>query len=294
MGRIEVTNLTKDYGKGKGVFDLNLTVAQGQTVGLLGPNGAGKTTLVRHLMGFLRPDGGRVTIDGRDCFRHRAEIQKNLGYIPGEVALMDEMTGLEFLHFMADMKKLRDRGRMLQLMEYFQLDSRGKIRKMSKGMKQKLGIICAFMGSPEILLLDEPTSGLDPLMQNRFIELVREEKRRGTTILLSSHIFEEVERVCDQVSFIKSGKLVAGQDMEEVRRNKPRTFRVRFASPQEENRFLAACPAARRSMGEVEIPMAGRVDSLLKQLADFTVLDIHIKEPTLEDLFLGFYGEECK
>lgn len=291
MDRIQVENLTKDYGRGKGVFDLNLRIRQGQAAGLLGPNGAGKTTLVRHLMGFLRPDQGRVTIDGQDCFRSRAAIQKKLGYIPGEVALIGDMTGLEYLHFMADLKKLRDRGRMLQLMDYFELDPRGKIRKMSKGMKQKLGIICAFMGSPEILLLDEPTSGLDPLMQNRFIDLVREEKRRGTTMLLSSHIFEEVERVCDQVSFIKSGRLIAGQDMDKVRRNKPRTFRVRFADAREETRFLAACPAARRSMGEVEIPMTGQVDTVLKELSAFAVVDLHIKEPTLEDLFLGLYGE---
>lgn len=291
MSRMEAKNLTKDYGKGKGIFDLNLSVEQGQAVGLLGPNGAGKTTLVRHLMGLIRPDYGSVTIDGQDCFKHRAAIQKKLGYIPGEVALMDEMTGLEFLHFMADMKKLRDRGRMLQLMEYFDLDSRGKIRKMSKGMKQKLGIICAFMGSPEILLLDEPTSGLDPLMQSRFVDLVQEEKKRGTTVLLSSHIFEEVERVCDRVSFIKNGRLAANQSIDDIRQNKPRTFRVRFASAQEEAHFLSRYPAAKRSAGEVEISVAGQVDSLMRQLADFSIQDIHIKEPTLEDLFLGFYGE---
>lgn len=294
MKRIEVTNLTKDYGRGKGVFGLNLAVEQGQVAGLLGPNGAGKTTLVRHLMGFIRPDEGEATIDGRDCFHDRAVIQKTLGYIPGEVALVDEMTGLEFLHFMADMKKLRDRGRMMELMDYFELDPRGKIRKMSKGMKQKIGIICAFMGSPEILLLDEPTSGLDPLMQNRFIELIGEEKQRGATILLSSHIFEEVEKACDHVFFIKEGRLAADSSMEDVRKNKLRTFQIRFGTGQEQSDFLRSCPEAKMSRGLVEIPIVGRVDSMMKQLSAYSIADIHIKEPTLEDMFLRYYGEGKK
>ena len=200
---IAIEGLKKDYGSGRGVFGVSFAVERGEVFGFLGPNGAGKTVTMRNLMGFIRPDEGTVNINGLNCFSQRARIQEHLGYLPGEIACMDEMTGTAFLEFMARMKKLRDRTRMEQLIEYFELDPARRIRKMSKGTKQKVGLVCAFMASPDIVLLDEPTSGLDPLMQSRFIDLVLEEKRRGTTILLSSHLFEEVERTCDRVAFIR-------------------------------------------------------------------------------------------
>ena len=171
---IELKGLKKDYGNGRGVFDVSFSVERGEVFGFLGPNGAGKTVTMRNLMGFIRPDEGTVSIDGLNCFSQRSRIQERLGYLPGEIACMDEMTGAAFLEFMARMKKLRDRTRMNQLVEYFELDPARRIRKMSKGTKQKVGLVCAFMTSPDIVLLDEPTSGLDPLMQSRFIDLVLE------------------------------------------------------------------------------------------------------------------------
>jgi ABC-2 type transport system ATP-binding protein len=202
MRVIEIDQITKDYGNGKGVFDISMTVEQGEVMGFLGPNGAGKTTTIRQLMGFIHPDSGQVRINGLNCFAKAHEIQKSLGYLPGEIAFMDDMTGLEFIRFIAEMKHLKSLNRAKELMAYYELDLKGKIKKMSKGMKQKLGIVCAFMQEPEILILDEPTSGLDPLMQNKFIEMLKLEKQKGKTILMSSHIFEEVEKTCDRVAII--------------------------------------------------------------------------------------------
>lgn len=209
MPIINIQNLTRDYGNGKGVFDLSFDVKEGEVFGFLGQNGAGKTTTIRHLMGFLRAQKGQCTILGMDCFREREKIQQNLGYIPGEINFFDEMTGSEFLQFLSGYRKKDSAIQIKRLLERFELNPAGKIKKMSKGMKQKIGIIAAFMHDPEILILDEPTSGLDPLMQNRFVELLEEEKKNGKTILLSSHMFEEVERTCERIGIIREGKLVA-------------------------------------------------------------------------------------
>lgn len=291
MSRIEVSELTKDYGGGKGIFNIDFSVEKGEIYGFLGSNGAGKTTVIRHLMGFIKPQSGTARIDGKDCFREREAIQKNLGYLPGEVALMDEMTGIQFLNFMAKMKGMKSHKRMKELLDYLEFDPKGKIRKMSKGMKQKLGIICGFMDNPQILLLDEPTSGLDPLMQNRFIDLVLEEKKKGVTILLSSHIFEEVERTCDKISFVREGKIVATKNMDEVRRNKKRTFAVYFAEEADRQDFMAKHPEAVAGRHHVEVPIVGEADKMIKELALYKISDIHIKTPSLEDMFLQYYKE---
>ncbi len=232
MSVINVQNLTRDYGSGKGLFDVSFQVKKGEVFGFLGPNGAGKTTTIRHLMGFIRPKAGRCQIDGLDCWKNRDEIQKRLGYIPGEINFFDDMTGKEFLKFVTDYRKIGNENRMQELLERFSSDPRGTIKKMSKGMKQKIGIVAAFMHDPDILILDEPTSGLDPLMQNRFIELIAEEKKKGKTILLSSHMFEEVERTCDRIGIIRSGKLVTVDSVETLRERHMHTYTVRLDSPE--------------------------------------------------------------
>ena len=245
---IAIEGLTKDYGNGRGAFDVSFSVERGEVFGFLGPNGAGKTVTMRNLMGFIRPDERQRAHRGLGLLQpSAARIQERLGYLPGEIACMDEMTGAAFLEFMARMKKLRDRTRMNELVEYFELDPARRIRKMSKGTKQKVGLVCAFMTSPDIILLDEPTSGLDPLMQSRFIELVLEEKRRGATILLSSHLFEEVERTCDRVAFIRAGKLAAVEHMDDVRKSRKRVFAVTFADAAARDRYVAAHPPPRRT-----------------------------------------------
>lgn len=292
MKRIEVEHLTKDYGNHKGIFDVSFSVEEGEVFGFLGPNGAGKTTTIRQLMGFTKPGTGKALIEGKPCFAKRAEIQKHVGYLPGEIALMDEMTGMEFLEFMAKMKGIRNKKRMRRLIEYFELDTRGKIRKMSKGMKQKIGIICAFMQKPGILLLDEPTSGLDPLMQNKFIELILEEKQRGTTILLSSHIFEEVERTCDRVAFIREGKIAAVKDMESVKQSRKRIYEVSFGNETERAAYLEEHSQAVSEGDKVTITISGNVDGFIKDLSRYTIRDINMRTLSLEELFLQYYREE--
>lgn len=203
-----VKDVTKEYGDKIGNFQINLEVEHGEVYGLLGPNGAGKTTLIRQIMGFVKPDSGSITIDEMNSWTQRAQIMENLGYLPGELVLYDSMKGINYLKMVAKFKGVKDFSFVERLIEYFELDPSSKIKKMSKGMKQKIAIICAVMSKPKYLILDEPTNGLDPLMQNNFNSLVGELKKNGTTIIICSHIFEEVAQLCDRVGFLKEGKLI--------------------------------------------------------------------------------------
>lgn len=230
MSAIDIEKLTRDYGNGKGIFAVSFQVNEGEVFGFLGPNGAGKTTTIRHLMGFIRPKSGSCTIRGMDCWSERCRIQEHLGYIPGEISFFDDMTGAEYLKFLAGYRGLKTAPRMKEMMDRFELDPKSKIKKMSKGTKQKLGIVAAFMHDPDILILDEPTTGLDPLMQSRFVELLAEEKNKGKTILLSSHIFEEVERTCDRVGIIRQGKIVTLDSVEALRKRHVRSYQVTLDS----------------------------------------------------------------
>lgn len=239
MNVLQIDHLTRYYGNGKGIFDVSFSVGEGEVFGFLGPNGAGKTTTIRHLMGFIRPKKGCCRIDGKDCWKARAEIQQHLGYIPGEINFFDDMSGREFLRFMARYRQIPAENRQKELLERFELNPKGKIKKMSKGMKQKLGIVAALMHDPQILILDEPTSGLDPLMQNLFIQLIAEEKARGKTILLSSHMFEEVERTCDRIGIIRQGRMVAIDSVDTLRSRHLRTYTVRLDTPELAQNFAA-------------------------------------------------------
>ncbi len=272
---IEITKLTKDYGNQKGIFDVTISVRKGEIYGFLGPNGAGKSTTIRHLMGFIRPDGGSCKLFGMDCFERAADIHKKLGYLAGEIAYMDDMTGRELLRFMAQLKGLKDQGRIQELVERFELDPSGRVRKMSKGMKQKVGIVSAFMADPAVLILDEPTSGLDPLMQNRFVELLLEEKKRGKTILMSSHIFEEIERTCDRTAIIRAGRIAAVEDMESLSGKKRKQYILRLED------------GSTRIVDEDK-----NLTKLRQALAEQDVRTLEVKEQTLEELFLHYYDKE--
>lgn len=292
MSVIEIHQITKDYGDHKGVFDVSFTVEKGEVVGFLGPNGAGKTTTIRQLMGFISPDKGSVSISGLDCFKDADKVQAQLGYLPGEIAFMEDMTGIEFIHFMADMKHMKDFTKVQELIDYLELDPKGKIRRMSKGMKQKIGIVIAFMQDPSILILDEPTSGLDPLMQNKFVELIKKEKARGKTILMSSHIFEEVEHTCDRVVIIKDGCIIATKDMEELRHNKRRIYEIRFENEQDAMKFVNEHDDCTRDGKEVNITLKGHVDAFIKDLSRYTIRDLQMRTQNLEELFMQYYGGE--
>lgn len=291
---IEVKKLTCDYGRGRGVFDLSFAVEQGEVFGFLGPNGAGKTTTIRQLMGFVRPDKGSAQIQGMDCFARSAKIQASVGYLPGELALMEDMSGEGFLRLMAGMKGLHNLERMQQLCSLFELDPRQRIRRMSKGTKQKLGLVCAFMASPDILILDEPTSGLDPLMQNRFTQLILREKQRGATILLSSHLFEETEKTCDRVAILRAGRLAAVEQMQTLRDSRTRSYTLSFPDRELAQKALALWGGKGRledSCLSVTLEGAAGLPQLLEAAARCQVCDLREKSQTLEELFLHFYGE---
>ena len=288
---IEIRQLTKDYGNNRGIFDVSLSVKKGEVFGFLGPNGAGKSTTIRHLMGFIQADQGSCQINGLDCLRDHARIQQALGYLPGEIAFMDDMTGLEFIKFMAKMKGMTDLTKAYELMERFELNPQGKIKKMSKGMKQKIGIICAFMHDPELLILDEPSSGLDPLMQNRFIELVLEEKQRGKTIFMSSHIFEEIERTCDRTAMIKDGRLISIEELQTLKASKHKTYQITFATQELVEQFMNEgfeCKQVESNV--IKVVPRNNLNYLLATLSRYDIIDLDITKPTLEELFLHFYG----
>lgn len=290
MGIIEVKSITKNYGSDRGVFNISFTVEKGEVLGFLGPNGAGKTTTIRQLMGFVKSDKGTAAIAGLDCFKEADKIQKNLGYLPGEIAFMDDMTGNDFIKFVGDMKGIKDFAYAEELKRFFELDASGKIKKMSKGMKQKIGIVCAFMQNPDTLILDEPTSGLDPLMQNKFVELILKEKKRGKTILMSSHIFEEIENTCDRVVIIKKGHIVADESMKKIKEAKRKIFEIAFKDEEEAIKFSKSIENAARYKNRVTLNFAGDIDVLIKNLSKFTVIDINIRMQSLEELFMHYYG----
>lgn len=290
---IEIDHITKDYGQKRGVFDVSFSVKQGEVLGFLGPNGAGKTTTIRQLMGFIKPDSGKLMIQGMDCFKEADKIKNFLGYLPGEIAFIDSMNGMEFIRFVAKMKGMKDLGRAKELMEMFQLNASGKLKKMSKGMKQKIGIVCAFMGDNEILLLDEPTSGLDPLMQNRFVELILAEKKQGKTILMSSHMFEEVERTCDRAAIIRQGRLVAVEEMEKLKEGKQKILEVSFKEAAMAAAFAAEFPKAVYQAGSriVTAKVGKNLDFFIKKAGEYTVTDLGVRTQSLEEFFMHFYGE---
>ena len=237
---IEVKKLTQVYRSGKGIFDIDFSVNEGEVFGYLGPNGAGKTTTIRNLLGFANATSGYATIAGLDCRKKSAKLQNIIGYLPGEMALFDHMTGMEFLKFMTNMRKTKDVSRRDQLIELFELETAGKIKKMSKGMKQKVGIITAFMHDPKVYILDEPTSGLDPFMQNVFMDLVQKEKKRGKTVLMSSHVLEEVEKSCDRAGIIRDGRLVAVEDVKLLGEMKAKSYVISLGSKSDTKMLLSS------------------------------------------------------
>ncbi len=291
MSVIDINNLTKDYGNNKGVFDLSFKIEKGEAFGFLGPNGAGKTTTIRHLLGFLNSDKGTCKINGLDCRTQSAEIEKKLGYLPGEIAFLDEMKGIDFLKYVAELKGMKDLTKMNELISFFELDPSGRLKKMSKGMKQKIGIVSAFMSDPDVLILDEPTSGLDPLMQSKFVDLIEKEKAAGKTILMSSHSFEEVERTCDRVGIIKNGRLVTIEQVATLKSSQRKQYIINFTSKEEADNFQKESFDIKEVNGRhVTVSITGQISPLIKALANYSVSSLDTKTQSLEDIFMHFYG----
>jgi ABC-2 type transport system ATP-binding protein len=290
--RNETSGLTKSYGKARGIKELNLKVDAGEIFGFLGDNGAGKTTTIRLLLDLLYASRGQASIFGLDSHCHSQDIRRRLGYIPGEVAFYDGMTGQEYLSLMASFRP--DGGRRQgELQERLGLDLKKKTRAYSKGMKQKLAIIQAFMHDPELLILDEPTLGLDPLVQREFYELLLEEKKRGKTVFLSSHILPEVERVCDRIGIVRSGELVDVETVAGLKRKKIRRMHIllnREVEPADIH--LEGADVVSVKGREVEIIVRGETPPLLRQLCELPLADLSFPEASLEDTFMQYYGEQ--
>lgn len=290
---IKVEHLTKKYTSGKGIFDVTFDVKEGEVFGFLGPNGAGKTTTIRQLLGFTNANEGICEINGLDTRKHSKEIHKNLGYLPGEIAFFDDMTGKEFMNFMQAMRQNKDNTIRNELIERFELEADRKIKKMSKGMKQKVALITTFMHNPDILILDEPTSGLDPLMQKRFIEFVLELKAQGKTILMSSHMFEEVERTCERVAIIKEGRIVAVEKISDLKEKMQKQYVVSLQDEASVQVVLNSNLQTRvLNSHQVEITLQNNTNEMLNVLSHVKVDSIDSINQSLEQIFISYYGNE--
>ncbi|KEK22007.1 ABC transporter ATP-binding protein [Bacillus gaemokensis] len=287
---ILVQNVTKQFSNGKGLFDITFQVKEGEVFGYLGPNGAGKSTTIRNLMGFIKPTAGHAAIFGLDCWNEAAKIQREVGYLPGEISFIEGMNGLEFLKLMQGMRGLKQIKRRDELIERLQFDVKTPIRKMSKGMKQKVGIVAAFMHDPEVLILDEPTSGLDPLMQQIFIDLILEEKQKGKTILMSSHIFTEIERTCDRVAIIKDGRLVTVENIHDLQGMRRQVMDVTLSSSEEIRSLQKTNLQFETTKGNTaSIIVQGNYQEVLQTLAQYNVKALQTRAMDLEYLFMHYY-----
>lgn len=304
MAIVEVDHLTKDYGSGRGVFDVSFSINEGECYGFLGPNGAGKSTTIRHIMGYSKPDKGECRLFGKECFSHSAKLLKKVGYIPGEIALPSGVDGEEFLKMMGDMNGNEDPKRLQYLLDYFALDEASlKIptKRLSLGLKRKLAVVEAFASNPDVLIMDEPTSGLDLLMQEKFIELVKQSKKEGKTILLSSHIFSEVDACCDRIGIIKDGKIISEFEADSLRHNDRKKYRIHFESPAEYHRFLNenekisfATILEKHDYSNVVILSCLDKDcnQLIEGLAKYQIVSFSSSRESLEDYFMKFYKED--
>lgn len=299
---IETERLTKDYGFGRGVFDVNIHVDKGEVFGFLGPNGAGKSTTIRHLMGFSKPSFGSAKIFGLETFENYDKVLSKVGYIPGEIALPAGLTGLEFIAMMQNMQKVRNEKRLAEMLDLFELNSSvlsGETKRMSLGVKRKLAVVTAFMSDPEVLILDEPTSGLDPVMQENFIRFIHEEKRRGKTILLSSHIFSEIDSTCDRIAIIKDGKIVSEFIADDLKHASRKYYTVAFKNFAAKKEFLAKAEKIpsfllmNENQNELYICVDDKdLNTLIALLSSLPVEFFSNRKETLEDYFMKFYKEE--
>ncbi len=298
MAVVKIEQLTKKYGENKGVFDLSFDIRENEVFGFLGSNGAGKTTTIRHLLGFSKPQSGTTSILDLNCWEKAKEIQKNLGYLPAEIAFPSDMTGMHLIQYIAKMRGLRSMDKAKQLIDQFDLDASAAIKRMSKGMKQKIGIVCAFMHDPKVLILDEPTSGLDPLMQSVFVELIKQEKKNGKSILMSSHLFEEIEGTCDRIGMIKQGKLLSIINTNDIGHIQKKTYKVEFLNQQDFDSMKMEAFTFREMKTEskqiiVDIEDA-QINELLTALSKRRVKFVSEMKYNLEEHFMGYYKGESE
>lgn len=292
MSVIEIKNLTKNYGKARGIIDVNLNVEQGEVFGFIGPNGAGKSTTIRTLLGLIYPTSGSATIFGKSCIEF-PEIRKELGYLPSEVFYYDNMRVIDLLKYSASFYKKDCTKRINELAEIMDLDLKKKIDDLSFGNKKKVGIVQGLLHEPKLIILDEPTSGLDPLMQQKFFDIIMDENKNGATVFFSSHILSEVQKMCSRVAFIKEGKIIKLEKMSTLQENNYKRISIEAKSDINKEIFNI------RGVSDLEVKdntanfiFKGNINSIMKKINEIELLNISIGEPDLEEIFMHYYAKE--
>jgi ABC-2 type transport system ATP-binding protein len=294
MNVIEINHLTKMYGKARGITDVTFNVEEGEIFGFIGPNGAGKSTTIRTLLSLIYPTSGSAKIFGKDSVKYAPEIKKEIGYLPSEVFYYDNMKVIDLLKYSASFYKKDCTKRIKELAEIMDLDLTKKIDDLSLGNKKKVGIVQGLLHEPKLIILDEPTSGLDPLMQQKFFDLLKDENKKGATILFSSHILTEVQRLCNRVAIIKEGKIVTVEKISTLQENNYKKFRIdTHASIDKEYFNLDGVAKLEKKGNIISFLFRGNINTVLKKIAEIEVTNILIEEPDLEEIFLHYYEKEA-
>jgi len=288
---IQTINLTKFYGKNRGIKDVNIIVNRGDVYGFLGPNGAGKSTTIRTLLDFIRPSSGHASILGMDCQRDSVKIRKQISYIPGDASLYGNMTGYNFLRYFGKMRGGYNAGVVKRYAERFDIKLDRKMKEYSKGMRQKVVLIQAFMNDPEVIIMDEPTSGLDPLVQQTFMEVVREEAAHGKTIFMSSHVLSEVEKICNRVAIIRDGEIVTEESMADLRSRFGKVIEVKFKDDVIPAGFrITSTSNIEKKNGYYRMTSSGNIKDTLRELSAYDIEDVNMHSMNLEDVFMHYYS----
>jgi len=292
---IVIDQLKKSYGKIQAVNGISMSVEHGEIFGFLGPNGAGKTTTIRCMLDVIRPSRGTIRILGLDAQRDKLALHQYIGYLPGDVHLPGQMTGKQIINYFSRLQGTEP-VLLKDLVARFDVEMKRPLKGYSKGMRQKIGIVLAFMCDPQVLILDEPTSGLDPLLQKVFNEFLLEEQARGKTIFMSSHIMSEVEKVCHRIAVIRKGELVTVEEVETLREKAGQRVTVEFGDPmiEEELTRIPGVSMVKKSNGHYQFNVSGSMDPLIKALSRHEVIRLQVEEAPLEEVFLKFYEEPEK
>jgi ABC-2 type transport system ATP-binding protein len=289
MRVIEVSNLTKYYGKSRGIVDVSFGVEEGEIFGFIGPNGAGKSTTIRLLLSLIHPTSGSAKVFGKDVTVLGPEIRRNIGYLPSEVFYYEGMKVVDLLKYSASFYDCDCTQRMKELSELMELEMNRRISDLSYGNKKKVGIVQGLLHSPKLLFLDEPTSGLDPLMQRKFFDLIRKENARGVTVFFSSHILGEVQRLCNRVGIIRDGKIVEISDIRSLQKNNYKKVRVTADGLKPADFKLAGVTNVQADNGTTSFFFKGDINVVLKKISGLKLDDVTIEEPTLEEIFMHYY-----
>ncbi len=295
MNVIEMKNLSKYYGKSRGIIDVSFNVEEGEIFGFIGPNGAGKSTTIRTLLSLIYPTSGSATIFGMDCIKSAPEIAKEIGYLPSEVFYYDKMKVLDLLKYSASFYQKDCRKRIMELAEIMDLDLKKRIDDLSFGNKKKVGIVQCLLHEPKLIILDEPTSGLDPLMQQKFFELLLEENRKGATILLSSHVLSEVQRLCSRVAIIKEGKIIRLEKMSNLNEDSYKKFKLELKEAIDKGYFtLSGISNLEIKDKTISFLFKGNLNMILKKISNVDIFNLWIEEPSLEEIFMHYYEKEVE